>query len=295
MKKPRLFITAILLTIFCAAALVGCSLADFGALQQTTTPPEQAQVYYLDVGQGDCELMRLPTGETVLIDAGTKAGSDALIANLKRLGVQKIDILIATHPHADHIGGMEQVVQSFAIGEIYMPEIADDQVPTTATYTKLLQAISAKNMRINRAKPGTTILQTEQAKLEIIAPNNSDYKNLNNYSVVTKLTYGKTRFLFTGDAEKESENEMLSAGYDLTCEVLKIGHHGSATSSSAKFLNATAPQTAVISCGKDNDYGHPHAEILNRLKKNNITVYRTDRNGTILIESNGNTYKVKTD
>lgn len=155
-------------------------------------------VNYIDVGQGDSELICLPTGETILIDAGLKSGSDRLTAYLKELGVDRIDILIATHPHADHIGGMEKVIQNFEIGEIYMPKVADDQVPTTATYTKLLEAIQAKGMKINQAKAGTTIFSNDNATLEILAPNNSEYKDLNNYSIVTKLTYGNNRFFIYG-------------------------------------------------------------------------------------------------
>ena len=224
-----------------------------------------------------------------------KSGSDRLTAYLKELGVDKIDILIATHPHADHIGGMEKVIQHFEIGEIYMPKVADDQVPTTATYTKLLEAIQAKGMKINQAKAGTTIFSNDNATLEILAPNNSEYKDLNNYSIVTKLTYGNNRFLFTGDAEKESENEMLSKGYDLSCDILKLGHHGSSTSTTNKFLTAASPAVAIVSCGKDNDYGHPHKEIMNKLNNNHITVYRTDSDGTILAQTDGNTYSITTD
>ncbi len=223
-----------------------------------------------------------------------KSGSDRLTAYLKELGVDKIDILIATHPHADHIGGMVKVIQNFEIGEIYMPKVADDQVPTTATYTKLLEAIQAKGMKINQAKAGTTIFSNGNATLEILAPNNSEYKDLNNYSIVTKLTYGNNRFLFTGDAEKESENEMLSEGYDLSCDILKLGHHGSSTSTTNKFLTATSPAIAIVSCGKDNDYGHPHKETMNKLNNDHITVYRTDSDGTILAETDGNTYAITT-
>ena len=176
-----------------------------------------------------------------------------------------------------------------------MPKVADDQVPTTATYTKLLEAIQAKGMKINQAKAGTTIFSNDNATLEILAPNNSEYKDLNNYSIVTKLTYGNNRFLFTGDAEKEGENEMLSKGYDLSCDILKLGHHGSSTSTTNKFLTAASPAVAIVSCGKDNDYGHPHKETMNKLNNNHITVYRTDSDGTILAETDGNTYSITTD
>lgn len=296
MKKIYFMILSVFITILCMFTLTGCNISIDKSNNTTNSSisSDKAQIYYLDVGQGDSELIRLPTGENILIDAGLKSGSNQLTAYLKELGVDKIDILIATHPHADHIGGMEKVIQNFEIGEIYMPKIADDQVPTTATYTKLLEAIQAKGMKINQAKAGTTIFSNDNTTLEILAPNNTEYKDLNNYSIVTKLTYGNNRFLFTGDAEKESEHEMLSKKYDLSCDILKLGHHGSSTSTTNKFLSAASPAVAIVSCGKDNDYGHPHKETMSKMNSNHITVYRTDSDGTILAETDGNTYSITT-
>lgn len=296
MKKIYYIILSVLITILGMFILTGCNISIDSSDNTTNSSVslDKAQIYYLDVGQGDSELIRLPTGENILIDAGLKSGSDQLTAYLKELGVDKIDILIATHPHADHIGGMEKVIENFEIGEIYMPKIADDQIPTTATYTKLLETIQAKGMKINQAKAGTTIFSNDNAALEILAPNNTEYKDLNNYSIVTKLTYGNNRFLFTGDAEKESENEMLSKGYDLSCDILKLGHHGSSTSTTNQFLTAASPSAAIISCGKDNDYGHPHQETMDKINSSHITVYRTDLDGTILAETDGTTYTITT-
>ncbi len=296
MKKIYYIILSVLITILGMFILTGCNISIDSSDNTTNSSVslDKAQIYYLDVGQGDSELIRLPTGENILIDAGLKSGSDQLTAYLKELGVDKIDILIATHPHADHIGGMEKVIENFEIGEIYMPKIADDQIPTTATYTKLLETIQAKGMKINQAKAGTTIFSNDNAALEILAPNNTEYKDLNNYSIVTKLTYGNNRFLFTGDAEKESENEMLSKGYDLSCDILKLGHHGSSTSTTNQFLTAASPSAAIISCGKDNDYGHPHQETIDKINSSHITVYRTDLDGTILAETDGTTYTITT-
>lgn len=295
-KRLRFLLTGMMLAILCIVTFTGCSSTT---IKTTTAPsrqtsPDQAQIYYLDVGQGDAELITLPTGENILIDAGLKAGSDNLVNYLKELGVKKIDILIATHPHADHIGGMEKVIKNFDIGEIYMPKVADSQVPTTVTYTKLLEAIQAKGLSINQAKAGTTILTNGNAKLEILAPNSTSYKDLNDYSIVTKLTYGNHKFLFTGDAEKASENEMLSKKYDLSCDILKLGHHGSSTSTTDQFLKAASPSAAIISCGLNNDYGHPHKETMETMQNNKITVYRTDSDGTILAETDGTTYNITT-
>ncbi len=251
-------------------------------------------VYFLDVGQGDSELIRLKTGENILIDAGTPETSQELADYLAGLGVSKIDCLIATHPHADHIGGMEQIVDRFSIGKIYMPRIPDSQVPTTATYEKLLTAIDQKKLKITAAKAGMVIFDTGEEKLEILAPNSEKYGDLNSYSIVTMLTSGEKRFLFTGDAESDSEKQMVKKGYDLRCDVLKCGHHGSSTSTSAAFLKAADPSAAVISCSLNNDYGHPHKEVVDRLKKAGVTIYRTDQQKTVLAQCDGKTIRFTT-
>jgi competence protein ComEC len=246
-------------------------------------------VYFLDVGQGDCELIRLATGENILIDSGTSETAQKLVSCLNGLGVHKIDTLIATHPHEDHIGGMTQVIKAFEIGKIYMPRIADRDLPTTSVYETLLKEIDGKGLKITEAKGGMEIFESGKEKLEIFAPNSSKYTDLNNYSIVTKLTCGEKSFLFTGDAQAESEKEMIAKGYDIKSDVLKCGHHGSSTSTSAAFLKAVGPSAAVISCGVDNDYGHPNKEVLNRLQKAGVTVYRTDLQDTILARCDGKT------
>jgi competence protein ComEC len=260
----------------------------------TSVQPGESLVYFLDVGQGDCELIRLKTGENILIDAGTPDTAQKLVSVLKQLGVEKIDLLVATHPHADHIGGMAQVVKSFPIGKIYMPKVADSQIPTTATYEKLLNAIDSKSLKIIATKGGMTILENGDEKLETLAPNSSKYEDLNNYSIVLKLTCGEKSFLFAGDAQTESEKEMASQGYSLKSDVLKCGHHGSSTSTGAALLKAVSPGAAVISCGVDNDYGHPSKTVLNRLQKGGITVYRTEQQGTILARCDGKDIKFST-
>lgn len=255
----------------------------------------KVSIYYLDVGQGDSELIRLPSGENILIDAGLAEGSSKLLDYLEQLGVHKIDYLIATHPHADHIGGMAQVIKRMDIGKIYLPKVADSQVPTTRVYENMLDAVEKKGLRLTQSKAGVTVFDQGDARLEFLAPHEDNYKDLNNYSIVAKLTYGKKTFLFTGDAEKESEKEMLQEfSSKLSSDVLKVGHHGSNSSTSANFLKAVAPKYAIISCGKNNDYGHPHKEVMNRLNAAKIKVLRTDEQGTILITSNGTDINVKT-
>ena len=251
-----------------------------------------ALVYFLDVGQGDSELICLPDGTNILIDAGTTDGADELVRSLINLGVAKIDCLIATHPHEDHIGGMTAVIHAFEIGNIYMPKVAANQTPTTKCYENMLDAIAKKGLKLTQGKGDMTVLDSGKAKLEFLAPNSSKYSDLNSYSIVAKLTFGGNRILFTGDADTDSEKEMLKKGYDLRCDILKCGHHGSSTASSAAFLKAVNPQYAIISCGVNNDYGHPHKAVLDRLNKMKITVYRTDLQNTILARCTGSSITI---
>ncbi|MBW7573109.1 MBL fold metallo-hydrolase [Caproiciproducens sp. AGMB10547] len=274
--------------------VAGSAPQSSSGAQLSGTEQDATSVYFLDVGQGDSELIRLKTGENILIDAGTPETAQELADYLADLGVSKIDCLVATHPHADHIGGMEQIVSRFEIGQIYMPRIPDSQIPTTAAYEKLLTAIDKKGLKITAPKAGTVIVHNGDEKLEILAPNSAKYDDLNSYSIVAMLTSGEKKFLFTGDAESDSEKEMVAKGYDLRCDVLKCGHHGSSTSTSAAFLKAANPKTAVISCGLNNDYGHPHKEVISRLQKAGVTIYRTDQQKTVLAQCDGKSIRFTT-
>lgn len=281
-------ILALLCALLVLFSFIGCSLAVNDPPQNdenTAFVPDgkTLTVHFLDVGQGDSIFIELPTGKTVLIDASISEASDLIKAYIEGRGHEKIDYLIATHPHADHIGGMRAIVNAFEIGEVWMPN-ADS---TSATYEKLLTAIEDKGLSIHTAKAGKSVLDEENLRLTLLAPCADEYESLNNYSAVVKLTYGKVGFLFTGDAEVLSENEMLASGVDLSADVLKIGHHGSSTSSSETFLKAVSPKWGVISCGKDNSYGHPHKEILASASKLGITLCRTDLEGTIVFTTDG--------
>lgn len=245
------------------------------------------EVYFFDVGQGDSELIRLPGGENILIDAGTSSTEDELVGELRSLGAETLDLVVATHPHADHIGGMAAVIDAFDVRQVVMPRVSESDTPTTKTYENLLQSIADKGLTITPAEPGDELLSSGGAVLTVLAPNGEDYGDLNNYSVVLRLTYGEDSFLFTGDAEEASEEEMLSLDWPLTATVLKCGHHGSETSTSPAFLDAVSPQYAVISCGVDNDYGHPDAVTLEKLEAAGAEVFRTDRQGTILASTEG--------
>ncbi|ABY93611.1 MAG: Beta-lactamase domain protein [Caldanaerobacter subterraneus] len=242
-------------------------------------------VNYIDVGQGDSIFIQTPSGKTMLIDAGTPEMGSKVIKYIKSQGINKIDVLIGTHPHNDHIGGIVEIIKTFKIGKFYMPKVTT----TTRTFEEVLKAAKSKGLSINVAKTGVVIDLGDGIIAKMLAPNSSHYEDLNNYSAVIKITYGNTSFLFTGDASEQSEKEMLSKGYNLKADVLKIGHHGSSSSSTWAFLKAVHPKYAVISCGKYNDYGHPHKETMKKLRSLGIIVYRTDECGTVIAVSDGKT------
>ena len=250
----------------------------------------EAQVYFIDVGQGDSELTRLKdSGIDILIDAGTRSTKQELADYLKELGVDDIDILIGTHPHEDHIGGMAKIIEEFPIGTLYLPETSDEMTPTTKTYESLLDAAENKNVTVRTAAAGDVLLEQGNTSFKVLSPSHTDYDNLNDYSIVTRLKVGDTAFLFQGDAETPVEEEILDSGADVSCDVIKLGHHGSSTSSSRAYLEAANPSAAVISCGVGNEYGHPHRETMDLLEKLSITPYRTDTQKTLLAETDGKT------
>lgn len=271
------------LAIWLSFLLSACSLGMPG----TSSVPKDADelvVHYLDVGQGDATLIELPNEQVVLIDGGTRGKGPVVADYLNQLHIEHIDYLIATHPHEDHIGGLVQIVQDFSIGEIFMPKVNH----STQVYEQLLQAIAEKGYRISSPPVGKFIIQEDYLTLNVLAPAESmSGTNLNDYSIANRLVYGETSFLFTGDAEKKSEEEMLASGYDLAADVLKIGHHGGDTSSIESFLSKVRPTYGVISAGADNQYGHPHANVLERLANYDVQVFRTDQQGTIVARSDG--------
>lgn len=246
------------------------------------------KVHYLDVGQGDSIFIELPNNETMLIDAAESYQSENIINYLKNLNYQKIDYVIGTHPHTDHIGGLKDIINTFEIGKIYMPKV----VSTTKTYESLLMAIKEKNLKINTAKAGTSIIDTDALKINILAPNNSTYTELNNYSVVTKITYGTTKFLFMGDAEKLSENEIKE---NVTADVIKIGHHGSNTSSSIDFIKKVNAKYGIISVGLNNKYNLPKEKTITNWENSGTKIYLTSINGTIRASSDGTNIKIESE
>lgn len=243
-------------------------------------------VYYLDVGQGDSEYIELPDGKTMLIDAGTAESGNDIISFIQNRGTKKLDYVVATHPHADHIGSMAKVLKSFDIGQIYMPDASTD----TKTFEKMLDVIEEKNIPLKQAKAGESIVTGDELSIDIIAPNGTDYEELNDYSAVVKINFGTTSFLFMGDAEELSESEILG---NVQCDVVKEGHHGSNTSSSQEFVNKTKAEYAVVSVGEGNSYGLPKDNILKRWEAAGANIFRTDKEGTICFVSDGKTVERK--
>lgn len=246
------------------------------------------KIHYLDVGQGDSTLIELPNGEIMLIDAAEKSEANKIIQYIKDLGYQKIDYVTGTHPHTDHIGGLASVIESFEVGSIYMPKA----IATSKTYENLLTTIANKDLKIKTAKKGINIIDTEGLKIEILSPSKTEYNNLNNYSIVLKLSYQNHNFLFMGDAEKEIEEELTS---NLSSDVIKVGHHGSDTSSSNAFIELVKPKYAIISVGDNNKYNHPSRDVINRWENIGAKIYQTNKEGTIVCTSDGTNLEVSTE
>lgn len=258
-----------------------------------TTADDSLEIHFIDVGQGDCIYITCG-GTNMLIDGG-EAGEAANVADyLNAHNVSRLDYVVGTHPHSDHMGCMSSIIERFDIGQVIIPHLADKDVPTTRYFEKFLDACDKKGLRIHEAVLGET-LSIGESSAEIIAPCSKSYSGLNNYSIGIMLTHGRNRFLLTGDAEASAEREMVQSGKLKRVRVYKAGHHGSDTSSSDEFLEIIQPEYAVISCGKDNKYGHPHNSTIKKLQKYTKEIYRTDECGDIVFESDGISLSVRTE
>jgi competence protein ComEC len=300
-SRWRQFIAASLLALF-VFWLISCR-AKVEQVNDQPLPDEPApggnlRIYALDVGQGDGLLVISPQGKTVLIDAGPTEAGDEVVAALRSHGVKQIDLMIATHPHADHIGGMKKVFDTFRVKRL----LDSGQTYGTATYEKLLAEVQQNKTAYVKAVRGQTIELDSGVKFDVLNPGANlltdkevgegrSVQNAN--SVVLRLSYGAFAMLFTGDAEFETEAQMMEDGLPLNAQVLKIGHHGSRHATSGKFLEAVKPQFAIISNSADNDYGHPSQFTLDRLKKANIKTLRTDLSGEIEIFSDGKSFDAR--
>ena len=247
------------------------------------TEGELLKVSFLDVGQADSILINA-NNKYMLIDAGNNEDGEKLVMYLKSLGIEKFDYVVGTHAHEDHIGGMDNIIDSFDIGTFYMPDV----ITTTKTFEDVLDSLEKKNLNFDTPQIGSTF-DLGKAKIETIYVG-KDSKNLNNSSIILKLTYGNVSFLFTGDIESDVEKALLNK--DIESDVLKVAHHGSNTSSSNAFLKKVNPKYAIISVGTGNSYGHPKSVILDRLEKLGTKIYRTDELGTIIVTTDGEKIEV---
>ncbi|MCL2043393.1 MAG: MBL fold metallo-hydrolase [Treponema sp.] len=264
---------------YASANLQGDAPAGIGA--SISIAEGSVIVHFIDVGQGDATLIQTDAGN-VLIDGGDRRTADDVVRYLHNLGVDRFSYIIATHPHADHIAGLINVINTFNVDTIIMPRVAH----TTVTFERLLDAIETNDVTVREPAAGSSFTLGTTV-FTIVAPNTTGYRNMNNYSVSVRAAHGSIAFLFTGDAEIESENEMLERNRNLSAQVLHVGHHGSNSSTTQAFLDAVSPEIAVISLGAGNSYGHPHAEVVNRLEEAGAAIYRTDIHGTIVMSTDG--------
>ena len=275
-KKSRLKYT--LLSVLLVLITVGCN----STIKTNLNLENNMVTHFIDVGQGDCILIQV-NDKNLLIDSGTSDSKKKVIKYLKNNNIKKLDYVVATHPHDDHIGGMSSIIKSFKIGDFYAPKATS----STEAFEDMIRALKGKNLKINVTKPNISLDLGPNTTCIILSPNKTSYKDTNNYSCTIKVTYKASSYLFTGDIENLAEQELLDNGYDLKSQVLKIAHHGSNSSTSEAFLNKVSPKIAVISCGAYNSYGHPNKETLDKLNKIKSIVYRTDLDKNIILISDG--------
>ncbi|MBO5512867.1 MAG: MBL fold metallo-hydrolase [Clostridia bacterium] len=285
-KQPKTLVGVMLTLLITALAALGVIFVPDMLGNHTSAPVSggEVQFHFIDVGQGDAALIRTEKGD-ILIDAGTNSSEDELKAYLDSLGVTDIEYAVFTHPHEDHIGGADMVLNTYNVKCVVLP----DATATSKTFERMMDAIEAEKCDVMEAVPDKTF-KVGELTCTILAPISTSYTETNNYSVVIRADYGDTSVLFTGDAEVDSEAEMLNRYQfkgTLDCDILKAGHHGSDTSSSQAFLDAVTPVHAVISVGEGNTYDHPKQEILARYEAMKLEIHRTDKEGSIVFTSTG--------
>lgn len=281
-KSTGRILPVLILIIICITAVYNYLSDDKNAA--VNVPSGTAQLHFIDVGQGDSILIVTADGN-MLIDAGSGESEASLKKYLDKLGISQLEYAVFTHPHEDHIGGADMIFQNYEVNNVILP----DAVSTTLAYKNMLDGIEKSNADVHQAVSGDEY-SFGGVNFKILAPNSSGYSGFNDYSAVVRITYGNTSFIMTGDAEALSESEILArySPAELDCDVLKVGHHGSDSSSSDGFLAALTPAVSVISCGEGNSYGHPHSETLTRLEGIGSTILRTDKSGTIVLQTDGN-------
>lgn len=247
---------------------------------------KEMNVHFIDVGQGDSILIQSPNGKTMLIDGGTKGDGNKVVSFIKSKGITKLDYVVATHPDADHIGGLIPVLNTFSVGKF----LDSGKAHTTDTYYELLTIIDQKGIPYNVPKVGSNVALDSAIAMQVLHADENASEN-NDASIVLKAAYNQISFLFTGDADEGIE-KIMKDKFDVRATILKAGHHGSSSSTSSYFLNEVKPQITILSYGKDNSYGHPHSEVMTRLKEVGSKMYSTATSGTISVKTNGTTYSV---
>lgn len=273
-----------LMIIFMVNFIVSCNTSKNDTIMNVEA--SDLNVHYIDVGQADCICIE-QDGEFMLIDAGNNDDEKTIKSYLDKLGADTFKYVVGTHPHEDHIGSLDYIINNYNVKNLYMPKVTSN----TRTFENVVKAAKNKNLDFTVPKVGESF-DLGEATCTIVAPNSKKYENLNNYSIVLKVQFGNNSFLFTGDAESISEKEILDKRLDITADVLKIGHHGSHSSTTKEFLDAVNPKYAIISDGKNNDYGHPHRETLEKLNDKSIKTYRTDESGSIVVSSDKKNIKI---
>lgn len=295
-RKRKNKINSLIYVIIAVAALViGLSRLDF--LQNDSSPELEngnVAVHFVDVGQGSCTVVQ-SGNEGVLIDAGERENAAKVLSFLEENGITKLRYVIATHPHSDHIGAMAAVLERVGADEIFLPNIADKYAPTSKMYLNLLSTVDSKNIKAEFLSENRTV-DFNGVKITVLAPVQQT-NSYNNMSLITKLEFGDMTALLLGDAENKEINSVLKANqsFDFSAHIILLGHHGSNTSLNKKLMSLTKSDTAVISCGADNPYGHPSSEVVDYLNKNGLTYYRTDENGDISLITDGEKYNIITE
>lgn len=283
-KSSIITILVVILSIVSYYISVHEEIDSSYSLHNKNTVTSDLKIYYLDVGQADSILIS-NNNHNMLIDAGNNEDGPKLVKYIKEeLNITKFDYVVGTHPHEDHIGGLDDIINNFEIENILLPEVTT----TTKTFEDVLDCLANKNLDITIPVIDSTF-KLGEADLSVIYTGTDD-ENLNNSSIILKMIFGNYSYLFTGDAEKEVEDSILRK--NINVDVLKVGHHGSSTSSSESFLNKVTPSYAIISVAKENSYNHPSKETIDRLKKYTNNIYMTSELGTILLTSNGKTINI---
>ncbi len=263
------------------------SVDEDEAVDENTSVDGTAIFTFIDVGQGDSTLIQF-SGYDILVDAGEKSYGDDVVKALERANVDDLEFLVATHPHSDHIGGVIEVLDNFVVENFVMPDVEH----TTTTYEKMLDKVIEKDINVIIPSQGENLVDIDGATVKVISPEIENDDNLNNYSICLRVDFGNTRLILTGDAEVKIEDMILDSGIDINADIYQVGHHGSVTSNTQEFIAAMQPQIAIISAGKNNDYGHPHEEVVDRLESFGTVIYNTIDMSTITITTDGDEIKV---